>query len=65
MDEVRIESLTRLLTVCHGKDAEAVARKRAARCRRRNEADWSLVWQEVANRLSQRAITDSVAVTGE
>jgi hypothetical protein len=57
----RIEHLTQVMALCHGKDAEAVARKRVARCRRRSEPEWSLIWQEVANRLSESATDGAIA----
>jgi CheY-like chemotaxis protein len=63
MDEARIERLIAVMTRCHGKDAAAAARKRIARCQRRNEADWSSVWQEVANRLLESATGGAVAET--
>ena len=64
MDEARIERLANLMAACHDKEAEAVARRRIARCRRRNEADWSLVWQEVAIRLSEKTTSGAVAKVG-
>jgi hypothetical protein len=52
MDEAHIQSMIEVMVACHGAEAENAARKRANRCLRRKEADWAMLWREVADRLA-------------
>src|SRR6185437_13570768 len=53
VDEAHIEQMMAVMTACHGADAETAARKRANRCLRRKEPEWSTLWREVADRLAR------------
>jgi hypothetical protein len=52
MAEIEIEKLIAILTRLHGERAIVVARKRAARCQRRRQAEWAERWRAVADRLA-------------
>ncbi len=54
MDEREITALAAIMVKRHGKAAEAIARKRALRCRRMLEEVWAETWTAVANRLAQK-----------
>lgn len=54
MDGEYIVALVDLLEHRHGEQAENIARKRSARCRRMKQADWAETWMKVATELQQR-----------
>jgi hypothetical protein len=51
MNDKDVERLTVIMTARHGKAAEAIARKRALRCKRMLENDWAETWNAVAGRI--------------
>ena len=55
MDDREITALAAIMVKRHGKAAEAIARKRALRCRRMLEEIWATTWTAVAEHLAQRA----------
>jgi hypothetical protein len=53
MDDREINALATIMVKRHGKAAEAVARKRALRCRRMLEEVWAATWIAVADHLAK------------
>ncbi|HEY1505933.1 MAG TPA: hypothetical protein VGF92_16630 [Stellaceae bacterium] len=53
MDEQHIQQMIDVMLACHGAEAESAARKRANRCLRRKEAEWAVLWREVADRIAR------------
>ncbi len=60
MAELDVEKLIAILTRLHGERAGVVARKRAARCQRRHQAEWAERWRTVADRLDGLAPADEL-----
>jgi len=56
MDESEIDRLFAIMVKRHGKGAEAMARKRALRCKRMAEDAWAAIWSAVADRIAQTAL---------
>lgn len=52
MDEERIEKLAAIMSQRHGRGAEAIARKRALRCKRIQQTDWARTWEMIATYIA-------------
>lgn len=60
-DEQRIRQMIEVMLACHGAAAAAKARKRAIRCRHRQEPEWAALWREVADRIARQSEARKVA----
>jgi hypothetical protein len=58
MNERELNALIAILIKRHGHAAEAIARKRALRCRRMLEEAWAEIWGTVADRIAQQRLTE-------